>query len=223
MIAEMNEAGDRVGAERDVLRLVPCDDSFQPSPSEGSRQDPAELFRQRMRELEGRFERLEKTEQDLAIEQDTLTAGFAALQEHVQHTETELAARRIQVEEEISRRLSEAELLSFDLLGGGSVAVPAKEKARCLDLRRRELDAYAAHLRRTEHCLRKLENELGWREIAVNAEEQVLRKERQRWANEQADREQDNQRATSQIAQQTKALAAAQDLLQRMQLDMRGI
>lgn len=121
-----------------------------------------ETYRERLRDLEQRTQQLARDEKELAAQREWLerqTESVAARAEEAQAALTqrlvEAAAevRRLQDENEVLRQAAEQARSAPPL----PVAIPAShaDEARRLELRKQELDRFAAHLRRLHEELQQ--------------------------------------------------------------------
>jgi hypothetical protein len=102
-------------------------------------------------------------ERELAADRDTIAEGYACLKQRAEQTERELVRRREEVEAKIKKawELHQRRLRKKKPAANEQVASSANEESARLERRRRELDAFAAHLRRTQQRLHDQEMELA--------------------------------------------------------------
>jgi hypothetical protein len=111
------------------------------------------MLRERVRHYEARLQQLQKEERELTTDRGWLEGEWAALRLRAQQAERAATERRAAVEAELRRRQEECEQRCRELERRAAAASPAAgdpAEARRLDLRRRELDCYAHHLRRLQ-------------------------------------------------------------------------
>ncbi|MFL5242558.1 MAG: hypothetical protein ACJ8FY_10660 [Gemmataceae bacterium] len=183
----------------------------------------AEMLRESFRTLDRRAENLEQGERELFLDQDTLAEGFACLQTRVQELEVELARRRVEAEAKIARRWEEfhQECASWqrqmhplkpeDPPGEGS-----SEESKGLNIRRMELDSYAAHLYRLQRRLLDQETDQSLQSVRLAAQRQALKKDRERWFEQKEAQTTDHGQKLAEMAQQRQALAMQQRMLERI-------
>jgi predicted nucleic acid-binding Zn-ribbon protein len=136
------------------------------------------FLRERLRQYEARVQQLQQAERELTTDRARLEEEGIALRVRGEQTERALVQRRSAVEAELRRRREECEERCRELerlaAAPRAPAAPptagAPEEAHRLDLRRRELDCYAHHLRR----LRQRSGPAGG---SVDAELEELRAE----------------------------------------------
>jgi hypothetical protein len=158
-----------------------------------------ESLRQRHLDLTCRTEKLEEAERTLVLDQEAIKEGFACLRAKVRLTELELALRRQEALDEMSR-------LNKDVLSTGC------DKNPDIVIRNRELNAYSAHLRRERKLIQDQETELAWQRLQIASEMQNLKKERKGC---EAQLEEQKTILES-ITRQKEALQIAQDQFQRI-------
>ncbi len=129
------------------------------------------FLRERQRECEQKAEQLQREERELAQDRAALDEEYAALQARADEAEQALARRQREVEADLRRRWQECKPPAE----GGPVDARDAEAARQLELRRRELDEYAAHLRSRQQQLDEQA-----RQAPAAAEVQALRQENER-------------------------------------------
>jgi pSer/pThr/pTyr-binding forkhead associated (FHA) protein len=127
----------------------------------------SEAMRVRQRDYELRMIRLELSERDLATDRATLEKEYRALQEEIERhaeavrlfheeragKERELEERQAGVHAELQKVWQECREHPLASAGEAADAPEPSEQARELDLRARELDHYAEHLRRLRQQL----------------------------------------------------------------------
>jgi hypothetical protein len=123
----------------------------------------AAVPRDKLRDFEKRVLQLEMAERELAADRDTIAEGYTCLKQHAEQAERELVRRREEVEAKIKKawELHQRRLRRKKPPANEQGASSANEESACLDRRRRELDAFAAHLRRTQQRLHDQEMELA--------------------------------------------------------------
>jgi chromosome segregation ATPase len=111
----------------------------------------------RREEYDKRLAELEKAEQEVCDTRDALQREWTERMVHLDRAEHDLARREAESEariraawEECQERCRQAEQARVEV-----VPVPPSDEARRLDLRRRELDHYAHHLRRLQQKLQE--------------------------------------------------------------------
>ncbi len=165
--------------------------------------------RARLREYEARAGKLEEWEQRLGLERDTLNEGFASLKGRVEKAEKEFARKKAEAEAELRSRWEQMKAKSRSRVvkivqpappGPCPVCAESAERARQAELRQRELDHYAEHLKRSRE-------QPAPRPARPTSESPNLRAavERLGREREQLARERDELRA--QVAQQREQLA----------------
>jgi hypothetical protein len=162
----------------------------------------ADSLRDRYRECEQRAERLEQAAREMAADRASLAEAQASLHARVAKADQEMDERRRQCEDGIARK--------WDAFHEGCRQVRKGQVADAADpteLRRRELEQYAAQLKQQERRLQDQETELAWRAVQVAAEAQSLRQTRQEWEEERAARERECEATLKFLARQRRALA----------------
>ena len=223
-------------SDGDRIQVGPCElewrmpenlnDSIPTSLTRSQLLQQAEALRECFRGLDRRAENLEQAERELFLDQDTLAEGFACLQIKVQDLEVELARRRVEAEAKIARRWEEfhqeceslqtqmQRLKAVDV--GSCDSIAEKEETKRLNIRRMELDSYAAHLYRMQRRLQEQETEQSWQNVRLTVERQNLHKDHQRWSEEKEAHTNEHGQKLAEIAQQKQALAMQQRMLERI-------
>jgi hypothetical protein len=132
-----------------------------------SQEQLARLVQERLREYEERMTQLAEAERELAADREILEEEFKALQERVVQAEHDLAQRQAEVEADLKARWQRFQKSCQETEQQLRQETPAQsQESRRLELRRRELDHYARHLRRSEQHLRELAAELLRRSLS---------------------------------------------------------
>jgi len=147
----------------------------QPAPAPA--QAPVEIVQQteaidaKTREYELRVCRLEEAERELATDRDTLNEAYSCLAAKVQRSERDIARRKEETEVEIKKAWDQLKERCHGLLR--ETASPSEpnppeepgpetaEEIQRLNLRGKELDAFAAHLRQERLRIRDREMQLA--------------------------------------------------------------
>jgi pSer/pThr/pTyr-binding forkhead associated (FHA) protein len=151
-------------------------------------------LRERVRDCEQRMRQLEQAERDLSCDRETLDHEFAAFQLRMQQGEQQLAHRQAEVETDIRQRWTQfqEQLRRAEEQQCGEEqkqkesktnGVSAESACRQVEIRNRELDHFAQHLRRTwrrlleqEEKFKQTQRQLtrAFQEIRFDLEEVVV-------------------------------------------------
>jgi predicted component of type VI protein secretion system len=122
-----------------------------------------EALQAKIRDYDLRLCRLEQAERALALDRETINEGYACLTARAERTECDLARRKAETEIEIRTASEQLNQRRQEMLAEtASHSVPAlTEESVRLNLRRKELGAFASHLRRERLRIRDREMELA--------------------------------------------------------------
>jgi pSer/pThr/pTyr-binding forkhead associated (FHA) protein len=203
-----------------VIQLVRAPGAQAPAlaPQQAEFDAQAANLPEQLREFEQRRQQLEKAERDLACDRETLNHEFTALQTRFQQAEQEIACRQEEVESEIRSRWEEFQQRmrreeSQAPAPAAEPPPPSEEAVRQEAIRRRELDAYARHLKRGREQQQEQQEKALQTQQELGRAYQEMQQERQRRAEEVKRFSDEQAAAAAQLEEQKAAIARAEATL----------